>query len=151
MAGSDLVQDPRDMTRAKDRSTTKKTSTDTTAAVDAFMTALEHPHKAAIAAIREVMRRADPSIGEGVKWNVPSFRTQGYFATIHLRAKVGIGLILHLGAKVRKEASVHIEDPDGLLVWLAADRAVVHFADVDDVRGREAALQAVVRQWIAFV
>lgn len=126
-------------------------SADTSAAVDAFMTALDHPHKAAIARVRAAMRDAAPSIAEGVKWNVPSFRTHEYFATIHLRAKVGIGLILHLGAKVRKDVAVTIEDPDGLLVWLAPDRAVVHFADVNDVDARAAALQAVVRQWIAFV
>ena len=139
------------MAQSKDRST-KKTSPDTSAAVDAFMAALEHPHKAAIAALRGVMRAADPSISEGVKWNVPSFRTREYFATTHLRAKVGIGLILHLGAKARDGVGgPRIEDPDGMLVWLAADRAVVHFADVDDVQARGAALQAVVRQWITFI
>jgi hypothetical protein len=126
-------------------------SPDTSAAVDAYMARLEHPHKAAIAAVREVMRGADPSIGEGVKWNVPSFRTHEYFATMHLRARVGIGLILHLGARVRNDASVRIEDPEGLLVWLAADRAVAHFADVDDVHSRQAALEGVIRQWIPFV
>ncbi len=115
------------------------------------MATLEHPHKAAVEVLRDVMRGADRSIAEGVKWNVPSFRTHEYFATTHLRAKVGIGLILHLGARVRKEASLRIEDPDGLLIWLADDRAVVHFGDVDDVRARAAALQAVVRQWITFV
>lgn len=115
------------------------------------MAALEHPQKAAIAALRDVMRGADPSIAEGVKWNVPSFRTHEYFATTHLRAKVGIGLILHLGAKVRKDASLRIEDPEGLLIWLADDRAVVHFGDVDEVQTRAAALQAIVRQWITFV
>lgn len=138
------------MAPSKERSS-KKVSADTSAAVDAFMAALEHPQKAAIAALRDVMRGADPSIAEGVKWNVPSFRTHEYFATTHLRAKVGIGLILHLGAKVRKDASLRIEDPEGLLIWLADDRAVVHFGDVDEVQTRAAALQAIVRQWITFV
>ena len=139
------------MAQSKDRSS-KKTSPDTSAAVDAFMATLEHPHKAAIAALREVMRGAGPSISEGVKWNVPSFRTHEYFATTHLRAKVGIGLILHLGAKGRDDVGgPRIEDPEGMLVWLAADRAVVHFADIADVHGRQAALQAIVRQWITFV
>ena len=129
----------------------KKISPDTTAAVDAFMAALEHPHKPAVAALRDVILGADPSIAEGVKWNAPSFRTHEYFATTHLRAKVGIGLFLHRGAKVRKDASMRIEDADGLLVWLAPDRAVVHFADVNEVRASTAALQAVVRQWITSV
>lgn len=140
-----------EMAQPKDRSS-KKASADTSAAVDAFMTVLEHPHKDAIAAVRDVVRGADPSIGEGVKWNVPSFRTHEYFATTHLRAKIGIGLIFHFGAKVRDDpGGPRIEDPDGMLVWLAADRAVVHFADVHDVTARQAALQAIVRQWITFV
>ena len=115
------------------------------------MATLQHPHKPAVAALREVMRAADPAVSEGMKWNAPSFRTQQYFATTHLRAKIGIGLILHLGARVRDGASIHIDDPDGLLVWLAPDRAVVHFDDRDEVQARAGALQAVVRQWIAFV
>lgn len=129
----------------------KKTAADTPAAVEAFLATLEHPHTPAIAALRDVMLSAEPSIGEGVKWSVPSFRTHEYFATTHLRAKVGIGLILHLGAKVRKDAPVTIEDPEGLLAWLAPDRAVVHFADVDEVHAKAAALQSLVRQWITFV
>lgn len=138
------------MAPSKDRST-KKRSPDTPAAVNAFMATLDHPHHAAIEAVRGAILHAAPSISEGMKWNVPSFRTHEYFATTHLRAKVGIGVILHLGAKVRKEAPVQITDPEGQLVWLAPDRAVVHFADVNDVRAREAALQAIVRQWISFV
>jgi hypothetical protein len=62
-------------------------STDTAAAVDAFMATLKHPHKPAIEEVRRVIFGADPSIAEGVKWNAPSFRTTGYFATTHLRAK----------------------------------------------------------------
>lgn len=138
------------MAQSKEHSS-KKVSADTSAAVDAFMASLEHPHKDAVAALRDVMRDADPSIVDGVKWNVPSFRTHEYFATTHLRARVGIGLILHLGAKVRKDASLRIEDPHGLLVWLADDRAVVHFGDIDAVQARRVALQVVVRQWITFV
>ena len=138
------------MAQTKNRSP-KKTAADTSIAVDDFMVTLEHPQKAAVAALRDIIRAADPSIAEGVKWNAPSFRTHEYFATTHLRAKIGIGLILHLGAKVREDAAVRIEDPEGLLAWLGPDRAVVHFVDVDEVQARAHALQDVVRQWIAFV
>ena len=121
------------------------------AEVDSFMAQLDHPHKPAIEAIRKVVRGADPAIAEGIKWNAPSFRTTGYFATTHLRAKQGVGLILHLGAKVRDLPDVRIDDPDGLLTWLAKDRAMVSFANVDDVRNRKSALEHVVRQWIRHV
>jgi len=128
-----------------------KTAADTSAAVVQFMAALQHPQKAAIEALRTILCTADPSIAEGVKWNAPSFRTTEYFATTHLRMKAGVGVIFHLGAKVREHASVRIDDPEGLLTWIAKDRAVVAFSGIDDVIGRGAALQDVVRQWIRHV
>jgi hypothetical protein len=119
--------------------------------VDEFMVRLEHPHKAAIEELRAVLRGCDPSVAEGVKWNAPSFRTTGYFATTHLRAKSGVGIILHLGAKVRDGAALAIDDPDHRLAWLAKDRAMLSFAGLDDVRAAEPSLQHIVRQWIQWV
>src|SRR5262245_24459060 len=108
------------------------TAADTTEAVDALMKTLAHPHKDAIEALRVTILGADRSIREGVKWNAPSFRTHEYFATTNLREKKGIGVILHLGAKIRDVGpkGVAIPDPKGLLKWLAADRAMVRFDDV---------------------
>lgn len=131
----------------------KPTPADTSQAVDQFMAALAHPHKADIETLRTAMRAADPSIAEGVKWNAPSWRTGEYFATTHLRGKAGFGLILHLGAKARElpEGGLQIADPDGLLKWVGTDRAQVEFASAADFTARLPALQAIVRQWIAQV
>ncbi len=115
------------------------------------MATLEHPHKEAIELLRQVICATDPSIAEGVKWNAPSFRTTEYFATTDLRANGGIGVILHLGAKVRERPSFQLEDPQGLLKWLAKDRALINFAGIHDVKGHEAAIQGIVRQWITSV
>jgi hypothetical protein len=103
----------------------KLTPADTAQAVDRFMAALEHPHKPEIEALRQAICAVDPSIAEGVKWNAPSWRTTDYFATTHLRAKTGFGLILHLGAKARDmpDGRLAIADPGGLLKWLGKDRA----------------------------
>ena len=124
---------------------------DSSAAVDTFMAALEHPHTPAIERLRHLILAADPSIAEGIKWNAPSFRTGGYFATTHLRAKDGIGLILHLGAKVRDTPGFAVEDPEGLLHWLAKDRAMLSFASAAELQARSAALTQILRQWIAWV
>lgn len=129
----------------------KATAADTREAVDAFIAKLEHPHKDAVEELRRIMCAADPAIAEGVKWNAPSYRTTEYFATTHLRARDGIGIVLHLGAKVRDTPAFQVEDPQGLLKWLAKDRALMNFAGIHDVKGHEAAIQAVVRQWIASV
>ncbi|MBB3276261.1 MULTISPECIES: DUF1801 domain-containing protein [unclassified Pseudoxanthomonas] len=124
-------------------------TTDTTDAVDAYMAALDHPCKAEVEALRRIITGVDARIAEGVKWNAPSWRLDEYFATTHLRAKQGIGVILHLGAKTRApERKPAIDDPDGLLEWLGPDRARVVFADMADLRRRQAAFEAVLRQWI---
>jgi hypothetical protein len=129
---------------------THNRSADTTAAVDQFMLSLAHPLKDAIAAMRASLLACDPVIAEGIKWNAPSFRTSEYFATTNLRQKQGIGLILHLGAKVRATAAtgIDIDDPDNMLAWLAKDRAALVFASLADFRAREPAFQALVRSWI---
>ena len=93
----------------------------------------------------------DSSIAEGVKWNAPSFRTHEYFATTHLRAKEGIALVLHLGAKVRDVTKVPIADLQNLLKWLAKDRALAAFRNDKDLEARTEALQAILRQWIVYV
>ncbi|QJR15827.1 DUF1801 domain-containing protein [Usitatibacter palustris] len=129
------------------------TKADTTAAVDAFMAKLDHPHKDAIEELRAIILGAHASIAEGVKWNAPSFRTTEYFATTHLRTKGGVGLILHLGAKVKDNSTggATIDDPGKLLQWLAKERAMITFADRADLEAKKAKLAAIVKQWVRMV
>lgn len=126
---------------------------DTTQAVDEFMSQLDHPFKAEVQGIRSALLGADPAVAEGVKWNAPSFRTTDYFATTNLREKAGVGVILHLGAKVREMGNerIPISDPQGLLRWLAKDRATIVFRDMEDFVAKKAAFETVVRQWIQHV
>ena len=126
----------------------KRTTADSSDAVSAFMKTLEHPHKPAIELLRQLICHADARIAEGVKWNAPSFRTEEYFATVHLSAKTGIGLILHRGAKARDSEMALITDPDSLLTWLGKDRAMVSFSDKDDVKAKSKALTAILQQWL---
>ncbi|HET7233800.1 MAG TPA: DUF1801 domain-containing protein [Longimicrobium sp.] len=121
--------------------------------VEEFLATLDHPSVAAIRAAREAILGADAAIGEGIKWNAPSFRTGEWFATFHLRAKDGVQVILHTGAKKRDDlaAGMAVADPDGLLQWLSADRATVKFRDLDDVKAKRAAFAAVIREWIRYV
>lgn len=121
--------------------------------VDAFLAALDHPHDDAIHLLRALILGVDPAVREEVKWNAPSFRTSGDFATIHLRAKAGVQLVLHFGAAPRADvrARDEVADPEGLLAWKSRDRAVVTLRDAADVRAKSAALAAVLRQWLTHV
>jgi hypothetical protein len=138
---------------AKKMTTKHNSHADTTEAVDDLMEALVHQHKGAITHLRRLILGVDATIAEGVKWNAPSFRTTEYFATTNLRTKKGIGVILHLGAKVRDlpAGGLVIRDPDKLLNWLANDRAAIEFTDADDVRSKQSAIERVLRQWIKYV
>lgn len=121
--------------------------------VEEFLEALDPAVRKEIRAVRETILSADPTITEGIKWNVASFRTSEYFATVNLRAKNGFGILLHFGAKKGDVAKtgVAIPDPDGLLEWLAKDRAMVTFRDLGDFAARRSAFATLIRQWIRHV
>jgi hypothetical protein len=140
------------MPMAGKTSSKKPAKADASADVEAFLAALDHPFNPEILAIRKIILAADRSITEGIKWNAPSFRTSEYFATFHLRAKQGVQLILHLGAKVRDTSVVGlIGDPQSLLEWLGKDRATIKFRDLKDIDAKRAAFTNVIRQWIKHV
>lgn len=141
------------MTSEKPKLASHMTAADSTSAVDEFMRTLEHPFKQEIEAIRRAMLGVDSTIAEGIKWNAPGFRTSDYFATTNLREKKGIGIILHLGAKVRNLplGGIVIADPAKLLKWLAKDRAMMAFENLQDFNARKAAFERIVLQWIVHV
>jgi hypothetical protein len=126
---------------------------DTSSAVDAFISAQREPTKTETELLRAAILGSTETISEGIKWNAPSYKTHEYFATTNLRTKTGIGLVLHFGAKVRNvEASrENIDDPTGLLKWVAKDRATLEFKDGKDIEAKRASLQAIVRQWVKYV
>lgn len=119
--------------------------------VDAFIAALDHPLGPVVVALRQAILGADASIGESVKWNAPSFHTTGHFATMHLRNPTAVQLILHLGAKKRTLPKSRIDDPGNLLTWRGEDRATMTFVSLQALEDQRTALQAVVRQWMAYV
>ena len=141
------------MASSKPKPAQHSTSADTSAAVDAFMSELVHPYKSEVQSIRQAILRASPGLAEGIKWKAPSFRTHEYFATVNLREKEGIGIILHLGAKVRSggPGALSIDDPAKLIKWLALDRASIRFTSQNDFESKETAFSAIIRTWVAHV
>jgi hypothetical protein len=122
----------------------------TRATVDTFLERLEHPQLAAIRLLRAAILSADPRIQEAVKWNAPSFALEEHFATFKLRPVETVQIVLHTGAKVQPTpARITIDAPAGLLVWVAPDRAVITFAGLEEASANQAALVAVVQQWVA--
>jgi len=126
----------------------RQANASSTTEVQAFFASLRHPSKRELLALRGIILGADPRIVEGIKWKVPSFRTSEFFATLHLRAKDGVQVILHLGAKARGKSATDVADPASLLEWLAKDRAVAKFRDLSDIRAKRTAFANLLRQWI---
>jgi hypothetical protein len=120
--------------------------------VETYLASFDHPYRQEVLALRQIILNAAPGISEGIKWNVPSFRTHEYFATFYLRDKDGVKIILHLGAKLRDNTQkMEIVDPESLLEWLSKDRASVKFRDVNDIQAKETAFVNLIREWITYV
>ena len=121
-------------------------------AATASMLTVDHPLKLEIELVRKTLLAADKSISDGVKWNSLSFRTTEWFATVNLRSRDSLQLVMHLGAKVGKEASAEaISDPMGLLKWLGKDRALATLGAGAEIKAALPAFKAIVKAWIRYV
>jgi uncharacterized protein YdhG (YjbR/CyaY superfamily) len=122
-------------------------------AVERYLSTLDHPRKKEIEAVRLIILGVSPDIGEGIKWNVPSFRTpKDWFATFNMRAKARVELVFHLGAKARPGLKAfRLADPAGLVEWLGKDRAMVTLGAGRDIPANRKALEAIVRAWTKHV
>jgi hypothetical protein len=114
------------------------------------MNTLKHSRKEEITHIRTLILGANAHITEHVKWNAPSFCLNDEDRiTFRLQPGDRIQLIFHRGAKPKDSSNFVFEDSSGLLEWITKDRAVVTFADMDDVKSKTAKLKKLVRRWVA--
>jgi len=131
--------------RGKTKSRKLVASTD----VADYLDSLEHPHKAAVLAIRKLILSIDPRIKEEIKWNAPSFRIAEHFATFRLQPAPICQLVLHAGAKVRdRKFRITIPDPDGLLKWASPERCIVTFSSDADAKAKSARMKVILKSWI---
>jgi uncharacterized protein YdhG (YjbR/CyaY superfamily) len=108
--------------------------------VDEFMDKLDHPFKAEVQAVREIIKGVHPGITEQIKWSAPSFRYKDYIATFNLRASQHVHLIFHNPAI----ASIQSEILEGDY----RDRRMTYFVDMNDVEAKKSALEQVVKALI---
>jgi hypothetical protein len=118
--------------------------------VDRFLAALDHSRLPEVQAIRSAILASDPAITERIKWNAPSFcHRDEDRVTFRLQPKDIVQLVFHRGAKKRSPDDFAFDDPTGLLVWAAPDRATLTFAGMDEVLAHRVALAGLVRAWMA--
>jgi hypothetical protein len=118
--------------------------------VDTFMAELQHPLKAGVEQLRAAILASNSAITEQVKWNAPSFCYGGVDrVTFRLRPGDRLQLVFHRGATVTPSGDdFRFADTSGLLDWVAADRAVITFRDLEDVAAQQAAVVDVVNRWV---
>ena len=104
------------------------------------MAALDHPLKAEVQAVREIILGVNPGITEQVKWAAPSFSYKGYMVTFNLWARDRVHLVFHNGAILNNK--------DGLLEGDYPDRRMLYLADMPAVKAKQAALVRLVKEWI---
>ena len=108
--------------------------------VDDFLDGLDHPLKAEMQAVREIILQADDRMSETIKWGGPTFMYKGNMATINPRAKKFVNLFFQTGSVIKNR--------HGILDGDAAQVRTVRFADMEDVDRKKSALTAIVGEWI---
>ncbi len=118
-------------------------------AVTAFLQELNHPMKAEIEYLRDVILAANDQLSEHIKWKAPSFRYGGDDrVTFNLRPQDRVLLIFHRGAKARPDDGFAFVDPTGLLTWAAKDRATLTLHTMAEVHAHQAELAKLVNAWV---
>ncbi|MGR0318970.1 DUF1801 domain-containing protein [Agromyces sp. ZXT2-3] len=110
-------------------------------AVDAWFEQYDNPQRDLVMAVRDAVLEADDRVTEAIKWQAPTFVYRGNIASFYPKAKAHASLMFHRGAE--------LPDPDGLLEGEGDTSRVAKFADADDLERKRAALQSLVRAWVA--
>ena len=102
--------------------------------VNDFMHKLDHPFKAEVEMIREIIKNVNQNITEQIKWNAPSFGYEGEsLVTFNLWEKKRIHLVFHnpMIAKVKSP----------LLEGDYEHRRMAYFSDRQDIQEKKAVLE----------
>jgi hypothetical protein len=108
--------------------------------VDEFMAKLNHPLKAEMQRVREIILATDNKMTEVIKWGGPTFIYKGNLATLTPRTKRFVNLFFQTGTVIK--------NGHGILEGDAKEVRVARFHDMKDIDQKEEALKAVVREWI---
>ncbi|MEO6000868.1 MAG: DUF1801 domain-containing protein [Chitinophagaceae bacterium] len=110
--------------------------------VNEYMKSLQHPLKAEIEAVRNIIKNANSKIGERIKWNAPSFFYKMDMAAFNPGSQKFVQIIFIF--------------PKGLINYEAGlwqgdwkDRREARFYDKAEVLSKKTSLENFVNNWIA--
>lgn len=118
-----------------------KSVMDGTEQVNDFMDRLDHPFKAEVEMIREIIKKVNKDITEQIKWNAPSFSYKGEtLVTFNLWEKKRIHLVFH---------NLMISNVKSKLLEGDYDhRRMVYFADQSDIQAKRKDLEKALKDLI---
>jgi uncharacterized protein YdhG (YjbR/CyaY superfamily) len=109
--------------------------------VDEFMDKLDHPFKAEVQMIREIIKTVNKDITEQIKWNAPSFSYRGeYLVTFNLWEKQKIHLVFHNPVISKVKSKLLEGDYD--------HRRMAYFSDKQDIEAKKPALEKALKDLI---
>lgn len=112
-----------------------------TAEVNEFMDRLDHPFKAEVEMMRQIIKNVNKEITEQIKWKAPSFSYRGeYLVTFNLWEKKRIHLVFHnpMISKVKNE----------ILEGDYDHRRMAYFSDRKEIEAKKTALEKVLKDLI---
>jgi hypothetical protein len=112
--------------------------------VNEYMSKLEHPFKAEIEAVRDIILNANPKVAERIKWNAPSFFYKDDIAAFHPREQKHVHLVMVFPKGL-------VNDTSGLLQGDYKDRRMAYFYDMADVEAKKPVLEKVINDWVALM
>ncbi len=107
--------------------------------VEDWLAAYDNPQKELVAAVREVILRADARVGECIKWQAPTFTYKGNIASFFPKARKHASLMFHKGAIIPGEFPNLQGD--------GKEARSIKIHDLDDLAAKSAELQAIIRAW----
>lgn len=118
-----------------------------------FLQNSDHPLKAAMLLLRELILSSQKGITEHIKWNAPSFCSEGDDRiTFNLHRDDYILVVFHCGVKAKgketKGAPPLFKDSTGLLEWLSDQRAVSRFFSEQEVAENKNKIKKLVQDWL---
>lgn len=109
--------------------------------VDEFMNNLDHPLKAEVQVVREIIKSVNQEITEEIKWKAPSFSYHGsYLVTFNLWERKKIHLVFH-NPEIAKVKSKMLEGD-------YEDRRMAYFADLQEISAKRSLLEKVLKDLI---
>jgi len=111
--------------------------------VKAYMALLEHPLKAEIEAIKEIIQNSNSKINERIKWNAPSYYYKEDLVTFNHRNQKQVHLVFH------HPTIVNIQS--GLLEGDYKDRRMTYFADMAAVQANKAELEKIMNKLVDLI